>query len=1674
MRKLKSGAKKKKARKPEAGSKKKTTANKRASPAVENPSWLREDPEGKAPKPPVHTRADLLPFKELSWQNFERLCLHLSERGAKVEAAWSYGKSGHAQYGIDVLVRMPDGAFHVWQSKRYQSISKAAIKQAVNLFLQRKWGQQATCFVLAVACEFDSPAVVDAIEEARTLLQSKDIAFEPLGGVQLTERLKSYPELIDDFFGRAWVEAICPPEALVQLAQRLSRFEIVSLRVALRSCYTSWISTVDPGLPIIGQDDQGRIRASVPITERYIQPDLLLRLADAGNDLAESESAAQSRVVQTTTAKEAAESGQRERGALSPKEPSLRSVVRERRVLLDDYLYSRAQTLIVGEAGSGKSSLLRFLALDILSDKPTLKVSKERYKGALPVWLPFALWARMSVDRGSPAPIEDVVETFFRAQGAADLADQMRRAVFSKGIVLLVDGLDEALDPTAAQTLIAVLTVFVEQRGIPVVATSRPHGMRYLSGLGGSWDHSQLAPLSDIQRQALAILWFRVLEGFETESNISQAQIRAHAKRKADAFIAALTANAGITRLSQTPLFLLAFMNLHRRGLNLPRSRFAASKEIVDQLMEHQPRRRDVNALTTLSSSRESRLRDRVIADFAFALQSGELSGSIPDAAAEEQAVARGSRLILERQTGGDAGGAEAAARAIFSFTEERAGLLVNKTPSNIGFLHLSLQEYLAARHLLQRTAEDKISFVSANAGLLRWREPILYLLFLTVNETEVGQLMEAIEAAPVVDAEARSVRNALLTEAVFADFSHDLGVVRQLAAKCFAEVELTAWGDRQRHLLSAVVDGLFSESVDGMCRAKLAEWVPDRHGYGRASAITAITQWDSSFKPACVPALLRCLRCENDYVWRPAAQVLPIVAQQSQAAKAALLRLAREAPSVQTAQAAIFSLGCGWSNDEDVGAIAASLRTSSHQGICIEAIRIRAKRRETVNDDLDRYFPIAYGRERYSNSLFARDLVEHFAAIHRADFIQKLETAISDAERSDQIGRAIPLIGSLFICDSQSTLAHDKLLEALSKDWVWHDLFTRGNFPVERVQWTSDLIAKIEQHVKSKDKYLENEWYWISKVAPLPILKQKFLDALRERRNLLFWCSRGLVEGWGKNDFEVRAIFESFLNAEPEAIAAIAEELPLVIDDRKACRDSLLRGLRADVKRYDFLLKGCKNLGINADDEEIVRAALEARPRQKGGPFYDDLWCSSIIDAFPEHPEVRKVALDELMRRDGSLGEIAKNYPHDRDMCQRVLSVLCPLDGSTRLGLVQCIGAAAPSNSAALELLTAARQDTNGLVCSESIMAGVESALSHGPLPASELEWLEAELGALGPEYQKRRIAAVIGLLLSGNIQRFVRAKRHDGKPLDVEINPDLTHDDLYLRRLLSRWGELKDALGGEEKILERFEITPERTLRSLHAGMPNVDRLFALLMEKVPTAQHVYKNELIGAVAEIAPRSQQMADLISSLLLTPYRSRSSAEYWAELRAGEFFAEYFRGDEELRAKVIEAFYKRPQNEAAASALAELLLREDDANLEDMLREKAAGFRYGIGTHYKLIAALSSPDNFIKAIEDLLTREIEPEIWALRYWVPTLLRRIKADVELQDEIFSALTNAGTVSMKVTLAALLFRGAARSDRLKRYAIGELQRVQEDPIPAFGFDLTSYAHRPLFHVLIELAA
>ena len=82
----------------------------------------------------------------------------------------AYGTRGQKQYGIDLLVRRNNGAYEVWQTRRYKKVTAVDITAALEIFLKHQWAEKAKRFVLVFACAIETTKVVEAIEEAHTSL----------------------------------------------------------------------------------------------------------------------------------------------------------------------------------------------------------------------------------------------------------------------------------------------------------------------------------------------------------------------------------------------------------------------------------------------------------------------------------------------------------------------------------------------------------------------------------------------------------------------------------------------------------------------------------------------------------------------------------------------------------------------------------------------------------------------------------------------------------------------------------------------------------------------------------------------------------------------------------------------------------------------------------------------------------------------------------------------------------------------------------------------------------------------------------------------------------------------------------------------------------------------------------------------------------------------------------------------------------------------------------------------------------------------------------------------------------------------------------------------------------------------------------------------------------------
>ena len=225
------------------------------------PLQLYAPPEGAQPNPPVETRAQVLPFKELSWKNFERLILRMVRRECEIEDCVLYGTHGQAQEGIDILAvhREQQSLKICYQCKKVEKFGPSDITTAIDKFLAGQWADKAREFVLCVAIPLESKQQQDELDRQRIRLNKKGIklsVWDGTPGGTLSEQLKNFPDLVDDFFGREWVKIFNGHDAAVNLKERLNGYELKKLQTRLLKLYSVIFGQHDPGLRIDGKKNR--------------------------------------------------------------------------------------------------------------------------------------------------------------------------------------------------------------------------------------------------------------------------------------------------------------------------------------------------------------------------------------------------------------------------------------------------------------------------------------------------------------------------------------------------------------------------------------------------------------------------------------------------------------------------------------------------------------------------------------------------------------------------------------------------------------------------------------------------------------------------------------------------------------------------------------------------------------------------------------------------------------------------------------------------------------------------------------------------------------------------------------------------------------------------------------------------------------------------------------------------------------------------------------------------------------------------------------------------------------------------------------------------------------------------------------------------------------------------
>ncbi len=234
------------------------------------PSFLTTPPAGGV-NPPTITNLQELPFDELTWENFEKLCVRLARNGSDIDHCQLYGTRGQSQEGIDIYARLKrTRGYVVYQCKRVAQFGPADLANAVEKFLSGEWATKASTFVLCIQASLERRELADELEKQAKLLGGQNISLVSWDSRQLSQELKNCPVLVNDFFGKAWVAAFCGTEIANSLQNRLDASQVTEFRTRLGKFYTQVFNVLDPGF-------EGNAAADMrllPIDQRFILPDI--------------------------------------------------------------------------------------------------------------------------------------------------------------------------------------------------------------------------------------------------------------------------------------------------------------------------------------------------------------------------------------------------------------------------------------------------------------------------------------------------------------------------------------------------------------------------------------------------------------------------------------------------------------------------------------------------------------------------------------------------------------------------------------------------------------------------------------------------------------------------------------------------------------------------------------------------------------------------------------------------------------------------------------------------------------------------------------------------------------------------------------------------------------------------------------------------------------------------------------------------------------------------------------------------------------------------------------------------------------------------------------------------------------------------------------------------------
>ena len=400
---------------------------------------------------------------------------------------------------------------------------------------------------------------------------------------------------------------------------------------------------------------------------------------------------------------------------------------------LAEALRQRNYGVILGDPGAGKTTLLRYLARHFAiaqrdrTPQVTGGMQEDLGETRLPILFRIADYAERLAKQPDLSLVDYLKqfyrqwERYFEPSDGEGVAALLLDSMAAGNCLLLLDGLDEVFDQSNRIQVVRQIEQLVNTyRTNKFVITSRIAGYQEAT-LGKGFREFTITPMEDAQIQKFLTRWCLAIEVAQRpEANTSLHQHEA--EREAQGILYAIETQPGVKRFAANPLLLTILALIHRNGTQMPQRRVELYRLAAQTLIEDWQLGRNVPY--SIRQRQLGLVEEEVtalLAPLAFRMHEEKPSGRVE----QEEVEAWLTPKMAELQ-GVDQTTALDLVRQFLRKVRETTGLFVERGSALYGFMHLTFEEYFAARQIADNDIDDIFQIIDRYRYQARWNEPIL------------------------------------------------------------------------------------------------------------------------------------------------------------------------------------------------------------------------------------------------------------------------------------------------------------------------------------------------------------------------------------------------------------------------------------------------------------------------------------------------------------------------------------------------------------------------------------------------------------------------------------------------------------------------------------------------------------------------------------------------------------------------------------------------------------------------------------------------------------------------------------------------------------------------------------------------------------------------------------